>query len=586
MFINSKTSLDKSLLALICCLLFPSRSESEAINFAAQREAARPNIILIATEDMNSRIGAFGDRVAKTPNLDALAQESVRFTSAFTMAGVSAPSRAGLITGVFSHHTGLQHMRTASRPEGGYIGVPPSWIKGYPELLRRAGYFTYNDTKTDYQFSKGHSDVGPFSLWDEHGQYSNVEDLLVPIAWRNYPLQDKYFFMNFNPQITHESALFTDDNVPAGFKFITKVWREVRSHYKYQPTDPASVKIAPWHRDTPDTRKELALLYDNIQIMDMQVGNLIDALKNDKLWDNTIVIFTADNGDGLPRKKREGYDSGTHVPMMIHIPEKYRPAGWPADGSIDDRLISFEDLAPTLLGFAGVPIPEYMKGINLTAAHAAKRQFVYGSRGRMDNVYMRSLFVRDKHFQYVRNFDATPGGASIPFRDAQKTMRDLQRASNEHRLTKAQQNWFTPRPAEEFYDLSSDPAQLKNVASDPHYRQVLDKFRQEMDNWRDRDNDMNLIDEGQMVADLLDESGQQRVTLPPVAMQDAVNHKIYLSNRTENASIGYSWEGKTWQLYTGAIKPPSGNYQLQFKAVRYGWQESPVQTLIPDTTQH
>ncbi|KFD22525.1 choline-sulfatase [Tatumella ptyseos ATCC 33301] len=550
-------------------------------HFQPQISSDRPNIILIATEDMNARIGAFGDKVANTPNLDALAKESVRFTNAFTMAGVSAPSRAGLITGVFSHTIGLQHMRTATRPEGAYVGVPPSWVKGYPELLRRSGYFTYNDTKTDYQFTRGHADVGPFSLWSEHGDYGNMDDLRVPVAWRNYDLQGKPFFMNFNPQITHESALFSDNNTPQGFEYITKVWNELRSHYRYTPTDPANVVIEPWLVDTPDTRQELAQLYDNVQVMDQQVGNLIRALKKDKLWDNTIVIFTADNGDGLPRKKREGYDSGTHVPMMIHIPAKYRPAGWPADGSSDDRLISFEDLAPTLLGYAGVQVPDYMKGIDLSKDNAPRREYVYGSRGRMDNLKMRSLFVRDKNFQYVRNLDSTPGGASIPFRNALRSMHDLVNAQQNKQLNPAQQAWFEPRPAEEFYDLRKDPAQLKNVITDSAYRAEIARFRQAMDDWRDQGNDTNLIDEGQMVTDLLDTQGRQHVTLSPVVMQDEVNHKIYLSNRTENASIGYSWDGKTWQLYTGAITPRSDKSVLHFKAVRYGWQESPSEQWTP-----
>lgn len=270
-------------------------------HFQPQISSDRPNIILIATEDMNARIGAFGDKVANTPNLDALAKESVRFTNAFTMAGVSAPSRRADYGGIFSYHrvTTYAHRNKAGR---GLCRRASSWVKGYPELLRRSGYFTYNDTKTDYQFTRGHADVGPFSLWSEHGDYGNMDDLRVPVAWRNYDLQGKPFFMNFNPQITHESALFTDNNTPKGFEYITKVWNELRSYYRYTPTDPAKVVIEPWLVDTPETRQELAQLYDNIQVMDQQVGHLVRSLKKDKLWDNTIVIFTADNGDGLPRK--------------------------------------------------------------------------------------------------------------------------------------------------------------------------------------------------------------------------------------------------------------------------------------------
>ncbi|HCD0607971.1 TPA: sulfatase [Salmonella enterica subsp. enterica serovar Infantis] len=551
-----------------------------AKDFSPQINSDRPNIILIVAEDMNPRLGVYGDKNARTPNLDALAKESVLFTQAFTMAGVSAPSRAGLITGMLPNNTGLQHMRTLSRPDGPYIGVPPAYVKGYPELLRRAGYFTYNDTKTDYQFSKGPADVGPFTLWTQHGEYNNSDDMHIPVAWRNFDLQGKPFFMNFNPQITHESALFSPENCPKGWEEMVKRWQEFRSHYKYTPTDASKIDVGPWLRDTPRTRQELAQHYDNIHIMDMQVGKLIDSLKADGLWDNTIVIFTADNGDGIPHHKRELYDSGTHVPLIIHIPPKYRPADWPAAGSKDDRLISFEDFAPTLLSFAGQNVPFYMQGINLAQDNAPKREFVYGVRGRMDNVDMRSYTVRNDKYQYIRNMTSTPNGASIRFRNALGSMKDLNLALKENKLTATQQQWFEPAVPEELYDLVADPLQTRNLAGDDRMKAVLSTFRQALDERRNQNNDMNLIEESQMVSDLQDAAGQQQQTLPPVATLDKINGKIYLASRTQGASVGYSWDGKTWEVYTGSITPRADQHQLLAKAVRYGWKESEVSTLV------
>ncbi|CAI0780111.1 sulfatase family protein [Serratia entomophila] len=539
----------------------------------------RPNILLILAEDMNSRIGAYGDPVAKTPNLDALAKESVIFTNVFTMAGVCAPSRAGLITGAYPQAIGLQHMRTATRPEGGYIGVPPAYIKGYPELLRRSGYFTYNDVKTDYQFTRGHADVGPFSLWSKHGDYSNMKDLSVPSAWRNYDLKGKPFFINLNPQITHESAIFTNETAPPGFNKMVELWDEIKSRYRYIPTDPDKIKMEPFYIDTPETRKELARHYDNIQIMDMQVGKVISDLKKDNLWENTIVIFSADNGDGIPRHKREGYDSGTHVPMIVHIPEKYRPAYWKAAGSKDERLVSFEDLAPTILGFAGVKTPDYMNGIDLSCSSPPNREFVYGSRGRMDNAPMRSLFVRDKRFQYVRNFDKTPAGVSIAFRDGLNIVKNLEQGRTSNSLTATQAEWFAERPSEELYDISNDPYQIDNLAKKAAYQGEIRRLREEMDRWRSQTNDMNLVPEDDMVKDLLDEKGNQHVTLPPVIAQDEINHRIYISNRTSDASIGYSYNNQDWDLYTKSVLPPQDKEIIYVKSVRYGWQESPVVSL-------
>lgn len=470
-----KKILAPTLLALTIC------PKIYANNYDLQINSEKPNIVFILTEDMNPRIGAYGDTIAHTPNLDKLAKESVLFSNAFTLAGVSAPSRAGLITGMPQHANGLHNMRAATFPGGAYHAVPSANIKGYPELLRRNGYFTYVDVKTDYQFSDGAQGVGPFSLWSAHGDPKNFDDFKVPAAWQQHDLKGKPFFLNLNPQITHESGMFTASNYAKGFEGLAKQWDRLRSEYKYTPTNPARIKIDPYWKDTPEVRKELALFYDNIQVMDQQVGNIINKLKEDNLWNNTIVIFAADNGDGLPRHKREGYDSGTHVPLIIHLPEKYRPAGWKKDGEKDDRLVSFEDLAPTILGFSKTQIPDYMKGIDLSKNNAPEREFIFSSRARMDDQQMRSYFVRDKNYQYVRNIDKTPGGAKIEFRNALKTMDALNKGLSDKILTREQEQWFKDRPDEELYDINKDPHELNNIATQKSVAQKISNYRHKLD---------------------------------------------------------------------------------------------------------
>lgn len=549
-----------------------------ANNFSAQINSERPNVLFILAEDMNPRLGVYGDPVARTPNLDALAKESVMFTNAFTMAGVSAPSRTGLITGVHPHAMGLQHMRTSTYSTQ-YMGVPPSYVKAYPELLRRNGYYTYVDVKTDYQFTSGPSAVGPFTIWDNHGSYSNIEDLRVPAAWRQQNLQGKPFFINLNPQITHESGMFTDKNVDQRFKMFPKLWGEVKSAYQLQRVDPDDIKIAPYWKDTPEVRAELALFYENINVMDQQVGNVIKKLKEDNLWDNTIVIFSADNGDGLPRHKREGYDSGTHVPLIVHVPEKYQPKGWKKNGSVDDRLVSFEDLAPTVLGFTQTEIPFYMKGFDYSQENAKERDFIYSVRGRMDEQYIRSYYLRDRHYQYVQNIDLTPNGASVVFRDALATTKVLNRAHTEGQLSPQQEQWYEKKKVEELYNLDKDPFQINNVSGDKSQQKTLNYYREKMEAWRNQNNDMGIVSEAQMVQDLLNDQGKPYVTLPPVAEVDNVSGKIYIANRTTDASIGYSMDGNVWQIYTQAFLVPKGVKEIKIKAVRYGWEESDVVTL-------
>ena len=221
----------------------------------AQTAARRPNIIWISNEDMSPRLGAYGDRVARTPVLDRLARESVRYTRAFTTAPVCAPSRAAIITGMYQTAIGAQHMRTTEDrvPElpGPYLAVPPFYVKAFPEYLRAAGYYTTNRAKTDYQFGV------PFTIWDEVGRTAH---------WRNRPDKSQPFFSVFNLEVTHESQIFPTSPARQGKRLIT---------------DPKELQVPPYYPDTPLVREELARMYDNIADMDTQVGELLKQLEDE-----------------------------------------------------------------------------------------------------------------------------------------------------------------------------------------------------------------------------------------------------------------------------------------------------------------
>ncbi|WP_109400276.1 sulfatase [Proteus sp. TJ1640] len=566
-----------NIIASLILISSPMHVHASPTQFSPQINNEKPNIVFILAEDMNPRLGIYDDPNAITPNIDEFAKESVTFMNAFTMAGVSSPSRAGLITGMPQNGTGLQHMRTGTYTQP-YRGVPPSYVKAYPELMRQNGYFTYVDVKTDYQFSDNFTDVGPFTIWDAHGTYFNFDDQKVRPAWRMHDLKNKPFYINLNPQITHESGLYTLENAPEDFKNMPVMWNKLRSFYNTVDIDPNKLQLDPYWKDTSKVREEVALFYKNINVLDQQVGNIIKQLKEDGLWDNTIVIFSADNGDGLPRHKREGYDSGTHVPLIVRIPEKYRPAHWPKNGSKDDRLVSFEDLAPTLLGFTKTNIPDYMKGINLSLDNPPEREYIYSSRGRIDDIYLRSYYVRDKNFQYVQNIDLRPNGDNVEFRNSFETMSALHQGLKNNTLSSEQKAWFLVKNKEELYDLKNDPWQLNNIANNVENKEKLALYRSKLENWRNTINDTGIIDESQLVADIHDENGKTYKTLPPVAEQNNVTKKIYIANRTDGASIGYSVDGKNWDVYSGAFELNKGINKIYIKAVRYGWDESEVVT--------
>jgi arylsulfatase A-like enzyme len=235
-------------------------------------------------------------------------------------------------------------------------------VKAYPELLRAAGYYTWTDRKLDYQFSGTMAGSGPFTIWDREG--GDADD------WRNRrPGQPFFGLVNFN--ITHESGVFPPlghwPNSPTHLLMQVMRAAMLPSVEEGDPVSPSQVQVPPYYPDTGTVRADIARHYNNIAAMDRQVGEILAELEADGLADSTIVVWTTDHGDGLPRAKRDLFDAGIKVPMVIRWPEAYRPKGVAANG-IDTRLISFIDFAPTLLRLAGVPLPSYLQGRDFVEA--------------------------------------------------------------------------------------------------------------------------------------------------------------------------------------------------------------------------
>jgi arylsulfatase A-like enzyme len=525
----------------------------------------RPNILWISNEDMSPRLGAYGDGLARTPTLDRLAKESIRFTNAFTTAPVCAPSRAAIITGMYQNAIGAQHMRTTEDrvPElpGPYLAVPPFYVKAFPEYLRAAGYYTSNRAKTDYQFGV------PFTIWDDLGQNAH---------WRNRRDKSQPFFSVFNIEVTHESQIFPTSPARKG---------------KPRVTDPARIALPPYYPDTPLVREELARVYDNIADMDARVGDILRQLDEDGLTDSTIVFYWSDHGDGMPRAKRSLYDSGLRVPLMIRWPLPSRgPAFTP--GSVSDRLVSFIDLAPTVLALAGVDIPAHLQGRVFVGPNAAPEPpFVFAARDRMDIEYDMMRGARDKRFLYIRNFHPElPYAGHIPYRNQSAIMQEWFRLQAEGKLTGDTAAWMrTHRPAEELYDTKADPHQIRNLAAEPGQRGTLERMRTAVSDWMTRIDDQGLINEPEMIQRMWP-GGVQPETAPPYivprravgdlsrqaahAIKEPTEIVIYVP--TQGASIGYTTDegpDARWRLYTGPILV-NAPMTLRAKAIRYGYKES------------
>lgn len=527
---------------------------------ASGSPASRPNILWLSNEDMSPRLGAYGDTLARTPKLDALAKQSVRYTNAFTTAPVCAPSRAAIITGLHQNAIGAQHMRTTEDrvPElpGPYVAVPPFYVKAFPEYLRAAGYFTSNRVKTDYQFGE------PFTIWDDLGPRAH---------WRNRRDKTQPFFSVFNINVTHESQIFPSSPARKGKPLVT---------------DPAKIQLPPYYPDTPLIREEMARVYDNIADMDTQIGNLLQQLEADGLADNTIVFYWSDHGDGVPRGKRSLYDSGLRVPLMVRWPKQIK------GGTVSDQLVSFVDLAPTVLALAGVPVPSHLQGRVLAGPHAAPEpEMIFAARDRMDIEYDMMRSARDKRFLYIRNFQPElPYAGHIIYRNQSNIMQEWFRLQAERKLTGPAALWMrTSRPAEELYDTTADPYQIRDLSGDPAHRATLERMRQAVTGWMSRVGDQGLINEAEMIQRMWPGGAQPETAQPYIvprrtpdaparvaSMTFARPMEVVIFVPTQGASIGYTTEegpDAKWRLYTGPIlidRPMT----LRTKAIRYGYKES------------
>jgi N-sulfoglucosamine sulfohydrolase len=530
----------------------------------AARPPSRPNIVWISNEDMSPRLGVYGDALARTPVLDRFASQSIRYTNAFTTAPVCAPSRAAIITGMYQTAIGAQHMRTTEDrvPElpGPYLAVPPFYVKAFPEYLRAAGYYTTNRAKTDYQFGV------PFTIWDEVGQGAH---------WRNRTDKTQPFFSVFNLEVTHESQIFPSSPARKGKRLVT---------------NPAAIQVPTYYPDTPAVREELARMYDNIADMDTQVGQILKQLEDDGLSESTIVLYWSDHGDGVPRAKRSLYDSGLRVPLMIRWPKSLGSTVTP--GSTSNELVSFVDLAPTVLALAGVTIPAHLPGRVLVGPKAGTPpEFVFAARDRMDTEYDMMRSARDARFLYIRNFSPElPYAGHITYRNQSAIMQEWFRLQAERALTGPPALWMrTARPAEELYDTRTDPHQTNDLSADDANRVTLERMRKAVNDWMARSADQGLVNEPEMIQRMWP-GGVQPDTAQPyilsrretdvqsrretMAIKPPMEVVIYVP--TQGASIGYTTEdgpSPRWRLYTGPIRVDAA-MTLRAKAIRYGYKES------------
>jgi N-sulfoglucosamine sulfohydrolase len=441
---------------------------------ARSTAAERPNVLWITAEDMSPHLGCYGDGDARTPRIDALARESIRYTHAFATAPVCSPARSCLITGMYATSLGTQRLRSQF--------PVPRHIRPFTALLREAGYFCTNNVKTDYNLANEAEFIR--QAWDESSAEAH---------WRSRPA-GKPFFAVFNYMTTHQSR--------------TGVWpreqfeREVASQLATgERHGPAKLALPPYYPDTAEARRAWARYRDCISVLDKQVGALLDELAADGLAESTIVFFFSDHGMGMPRGKRCLFDSGLHVPLLVRFPKGQWHLAPVQPGTSTDRLVSFVDFAPSVLSLCKVKSPEHFQGSAfLGPAIETPRDLVYGARDRVDEAFDVARSVRDQRWLYIRNFMPhlswmQPEG----FSDGSTFRQELKRQASAGELPAASRNYAAPRrPLEELYDTQADPHQLENLAADPQHADVLARMSARLHRWQLETRDAGFVTEPQM----------------------------------------------------------------------------------------
>lgn len=423
------------------------------------RAADRPNILWLVCEDSSVNwFHCYGNPEAKTPNIDALAKQGFRYLNVFSCAPVCATQRSSWITGINSISMGTHPMRSR-------YAIPHDQIKYYPDYLRKAGYYTANHTKTDYNIG-GRADT---DCWD-----SNVAD-----AWnKRKPGQPFFQVINFNE--SHESKAQGD---------VTNTRHS-----------PGEVTLTKYHPDEMPIRMNYAKYYDAVENMDTEVGKALQALEKAGLADDTIVIFNSDHGGVLPRSKRFLFDSGTHTPLIVRIPEKYKSL-WPASkpGSTVDRLVSFIDFPKTWLSLTQSEIPAVMQGrIFMGPKVEPEPEFVFSFRERMDERFDNQRSVRNKRFVYIKNYmPYVPWGQHLDYLWKMVATQTWEDAYKNHRTDAVTGRFFELKPVEELYDMQADPDNVVNLADRPEHRQTLDKLRAQLRQWQLDVHDSGLLPEAE-----------------------------------------------------------------------------------------
>ena len=397
-----------------------------------------PNFLVIVADDHGwNDAGCYGHPVARTPNLDRLASEGVRFTHCHTTAPLCSPGRGAVMTGLYPHVSGVTHL--VQGDDADRLSLRPDlWT--FARGLQDLGYETAAARKWHL------STAGATAHGFDEEFPSRADYLEQSVAFLERP-RSSPFCLYFCPTHTHRPF-----RVHAGFE--------------YRPDEVAEC-LPPYLRDTPQVREHYAWYLSETSKMDSEIGRLLSVLETSGEMDRTVVAFMTDHGPSMHRAKFSLYDWGTHSSLILRGP------GVSGSGRVDTGLASTIDAAPTLMALAGASAPDAVQGADLTPRLAGRsgvgHQYVFAEHNQDNHL----AAVRDDRFKLIVNHTREePLLSPRIIRNWQDMGEDTLR-----------QPYPLPRESREFYDLAADPLESRNIVGDVAYRGHLDRLQRELDRW-------------------------------------------------------------------------------------------------------
>lgn len=419
----------------------------------------RPNVLWILGDDLGCELSCYAYRPVRTPNMDRLANEGVRFTQFHTTAPVCSASRSAFNVGLYQTTTGT-HNHRSHRGDGYRL---PAGAQLITDRFRAAGYFTANVL-----------DIAPGVRGTGKTDFNFKADKPFDGTHWNQRKPGQPFYAQINFQAPHKGPAF------------------VEARKQPELVDPKKVELPPYYPDHPVVRDEVANYLDAVQLLDKKVGVVLEQLEKDKLLDNTVIMLFGDNGRCLLRGKQWLYDYGTHVPLIVRWPGVAKP------GTVRDEPATALDMNATSLFAAGIPIPENYHGRPLFGPQAKPRDVIFTARDRCDMTVDRIRAVRDRRYKYIRNF--MPERPYTQYNEyienSYPTLRVLKELHAQGKLNATQELWMAPRkPPVEFYDTLSDPFEVRNLANSPAHQKLIAQFAKRLDDWIRETGDKGAIPE-------------------------------------------------------------------------------------------